>query len=244
MVEQPREPRAGQPRVLEGQRLSVRESHPPNAIHRCAGCDAELVGDGVGRGELVQRADPRARRQAVAMDHLREPREIPQVIGELRSGYDGAPPADAALDEASLRERGQRGTGREPADADPSGEIALGGKPVADRQPAGLDERDHARLDLGVGGNVGRAIEGPLLGKQRTQAIRQPRLGHHGQACRPDRIPAIATSSANSRPSAPSSGCQSTPTANLFAGSSSASTEPSSAHAVTHRPSPTEAIPW
>ena len=49
---------------------------------------------------------------------------------------------------------------------------------------------------------------------------------------------ACSTSASKSARSSPASGCQSTPTANRFSGSSSASTVPSSAHATSRSPSP------
>src|SRR5688500_15936348 len=55
---------------------------------------------------------------------------------------------------------------------------------------------------------------------------------------------ACSTSASKSAASSPASGCHCTPTANRSDGSSTASSVPSSAHAVSIRPSPSRPRPW
>src|SRR5579862_2418144 len=113
------------------------------------------------------------------------------------------------------------------------------------QQPGAVDRRNGPpRWESRVGaGNrlVGlRGARGLDLGDR----LLRRRVQDRGDVFSSLYVRASATRASKSFVSSPASVCQSTTTANRFSGSSTASTVPSSAHAVSRRPEPTLPSPW
>lgn len=101
---------------------------------------------------------------------------------------------------------------------------------------------DRVRLRPGSQGDTGAAGRGGDLrrvvtGEVATEPLFDPK-GEADQGLAPRYPRACSTSAVKSAASSPASGCQSTPSAKRFVGSSSASSVPSTAYAVGTSPSP------
>src|SRR5215211_48499 len=156
-VEQAGEALGRHPRVLQRQRLVAAEAHALEPYHPRAGGEGERVRDVGGRPLLGGGEDARPRFEPLALDVLGEAGDAREVVHDRRRLAREGAAADAALDEAARRERGERLAHGHAAHAERKREVALGREPLAGRDPAGVDAVGELLLDLDPG-RLGRAL--------------------------------------------------------------------------------------